>query len=236
MTKYFIRLDDACPKRNIENWDRIERLLDKYNIKPLVGIIPNCKDPEMDKYPVDKNFWIQVVPSWQNKNWVLAMHGFEHIYITENGGINPVNKRSEFAGLPYQEQAKKINQGYSILKQYGVNPKIFFAPSHTFDENTLKALKSETEIRFISDTPTNDCYLKEEFVFIPQQSGSVRKLPFNIVTFCYHPNIMEDKDFIKLEKFIKKHTILNFHLITTKRKLSLYDKILMKLYYWRHDE
>lgn len=234
MTKYFIRLDDACPKRDIEKWNRMEVLLDKYNIKPLVGIIPNCKDPEMEKYSIDNSFWTKLVPAWQNKKWTLAMHGFEHIYVTKEGGINPVNNRSEFAGLPYEEQVKKINQGYTILKQHGIEPKIFFAPAHTFDENTLKALKNKTDIRFISDTPANDCYLKKDFIFIPQQSGMVRKLPFKTVTFCYHPNTMEDIDFVRLEIFIKKHTILNFKLITTNRKLSLYDKLLMKLYYWRH--
>ncbi len=43
MSKYFIRLDDVCPKMNIERWDTMERLLDQYKVKPLVGIIPDCK-------------------------------------------------------------------------------------------------------------------------------------------------------------------------------------------------
>ena len=45
MTMYLMRLDDACEKRNVKNWDRMEALLDKYNVKPLVAVIPNCKDP-----------------------------------------------------------------------------------------------------------------------------------------------------------------------------------------------
>ena len=46
MAKYIMRLDDACPKRDVEKWDRIEDLLDKFNVRPLVGIIPDCKDLE----------------------------------------------------------------------------------------------------------------------------------------------------------------------------------------------
>lgn len=35
MSKYIMRLDDAAEKMNIEKWIRMERLLDKYNVKPL---------------------------------------------------------------------------------------------------------------------------------------------------------------------------------------------------------
>lgn len=40
MTSYLMRLDDACEKRNMEAWDRIEQLLDQYSVKPLVGRDP----------------------------------------------------------------------------------------------------------------------------------------------------------------------------------------------------
>ena len=234
MTTYFIRLDDACPKRDIQKWNQIEALLDKYHIKPLVGVIPDCKDPQMAHYPEDSDFWTRRIQSWQTKGWILAMHSFEHCYSTQEGGINPVNKRSEFAGLSYEEQVRKISRGYALLKQHGLHPQIFFALAHTFDRNTLKALKAETDIRFISDTPANDAYVQDGFTFIPQQAGAVRPLPFKVVTFCYHPNAMKSADFKKLENFIKTHTISDFRLINTTRRLSLYDRLLMKLYYWRH--
>lgn len=32
MLKYIIRLDDACPNMKKDNWERVEKLLDKYNI------------------------------------------------------------------------------------------------------------------------------------------------------------------------------------------------------------
>ena len=40
MKRYIIRLDDAASTRNIINWNRIENLLDKFQVKPLVGVIP----------------------------------------------------------------------------------------------------------------------------------------------------------------------------------------------------
>ena len=35
MSKYIMRLDDAAEKMDVEKWNRIELLLDKYNIKTI---------------------------------------------------------------------------------------------------------------------------------------------------------------------------------------------------------
>lgn len=165
------------------------------------------------------------------------MHGYEHRYATESGGINPVNKLSEFVGLPYEEQREKLEKGYAVLKGHGVEPEIFFAPAHTFDENTLKALKDATPIRIISDTVANDIYKKGVFWFIPQQSGHVRKLPFKTVTFCYHPNGMDDAAFETLEVFLNS-SLSRFssypQLPLNNRKLDIFDLMLRKIYFFRH--
>lgn len=234
MKKYYIRLDDASEYRDVEKWNRIEELFDKYGIKPLVGIIPENKDPKLTVYEKDDNFW-QRVQSWKDKGWELALHGYDHVYVTEDGGINPVNRRSEFAGVPLETQKEKIKKGVAILKEKGVEPKVFFAPSHTFDENTLIALKEESDIRIISDTVATKSYTKYGFTFVPQQSGKVRNLPFNTVTFCYHPNVMTEFSFVELENFIQKNvkSFKPFSVDITERKLSLIDKFLSKLYFLR---
>lgn len=231
---YIIRLDDACEKRDIEKWNRMEKLLDKYGIKPLVGIIPHCEDPMMEKYETDTDFWGRV-DSWAAKGWAIAMHGYNHVYGTECGGINPVNKRSEFAGEPLSVQKNKITKGVAIMRGHGIDPQVFFAPSHTFDENTLIVLKECSNIHVISDTIANDVYTKDGFTFVPQQSGSVRSLPFKTVTFCYHPNAMYDKLFSELEVFIqqRQNEFMTFPLASTNRSLGLVDRILERLYFLR---
>ena len=229
-----MRLDDACPKRDVVKWDRMECLLDKYGIRPLVGVIPDCKDPDMDLFEVDPDFWSTRVVNWQKKGWQLALHGYSHVFKTNCGGINPVNERSEFAGLPLDEQKKMIADGVSLLRNYGINPKVFFAPAHTFDENTIKALLEVSEIRIISDTPANRPYSKYGMTFVPQQSGRVRKLPFNTVTFCYHPNTMNEANFVLLEKFLKGNVFTDFPMDEISRKTSLLDNLLMRIYYARH--
>jgi predicted deacetylase len=234
MSRYILRLDDASDYMNIEKWKRMENLLDKYNIKPLAGIIPENQDPSLvGVYERDPLFWNKV-NHWKEKGWELALHGCNHKYVTEEGGMNPVNKRSEFAGVPLEEQCIKIRIGMKIFREHEIEPRIFFAPSHTFDQNTLEALKKESNIRIISDTIANDVYYQEGFYFIPQQSGKVRKLPFKVCTFCYHPNMMKNRDFEYLEAFLKKK-YSNFvsaqDMEMKKRPMSAVDKMLRAIYF-----
>jgi hypothetical protein len=124
------------------------------------------------------------------------------------------------------------------LAEKGIKPDIFFAPSHTFDENTLKAIEKETPIRIISDTIATDVYRKGSFCFIPQQSGVVRNLPFKTVTFCYHPNTMKEKDYSALEQFLELNRqdfsrVDIKDLLGTSRKKNLVDNIFNWLYFAR---
>ena len=229
----FIRLDDACEKMNIPNWGRIEALLDRYGIAPLVGIIPHCEDPDMADYPVDPLFWDETVPRWVKKGWVLALHGWNHVCITNQGGLNPAQKRSEFAGVPLETQKQKITDGVQVFREHDIEPAVFFAPSHTFDENTLEALKACSDIRIISDTIASKPYTKYGFTFIPLQSGVVRKLPFDTVTFCYHPSVMQEADFARLETFLEENhsQFKSFEAKPSTRKRTLYDDLMRTLYH-----
>lgn len=232
MSKYIMRLDDACPRHDRERWQRMEELLKAYGVNPLVGIIPACKDPMMDQYPVDGEFWNRA-RAWQSRGWCIALHGYDHVYATGAGGLNPVNQRSEFAGVPLEIQQQKISAGLALLREQGLEPKVFFAPSHTFDENTLTAIKACSDIRLISDTIANSPYCRDGFTFVPQQSGRVRKLPFEYVTFCYHPNEMKDGDFRELEAFLNVHEgeFIAFPLGRTERRENIRDALLRRAYF-----
>ena len=203
--KYLIRLDDACPNMCLLSWGKIEKILDKYDVKPLVGIIPNSKDPDTIPDDYDPNFWEKAV-AWVNKDWEVALHGYDHVYISNNSGLNPLWSRSEFAGVSLEKQKEKIREGVKILHSHGIDPKYFFAPSHTYDQNTLVALKEESKIRIISDTIATKPYKDGDFIFIPQLGGhcSEMRIP-GIWTFCLHPTAMNDAQIEAVEDFLKKH-------------------------------
>ena len=236
-TKYLIRLDDACPTMNHELWGRMASLLDTYGVKPMVGVIPHNEDPNQVFDQENIGFW-QLVLSWEQKGWAVAMHGYIHVYSSKDGGMNPLWEKSEFAGHPIDVQRDKIKKGVAVMREKGINPKYFFAPSHTFDENTLISLREETDIRMISDTIASKPYKLGDFVFIPQQSGHPIKLPFGgLVTICYHPNTMTDDAFRRLEDFLRNHqqemTSFDKIDIASVRSKTMGDKCLSWLYFMR---
>ena len=69
-TGIIIRFDDIAPNMNWLMMDRCEKLLNKFNIKPVLGIIPNNKDQELLSYPKRENFW-KIVQNWKSQNGLL---------------------------------------------------------------------------------------------------------------------------------------------------------------------
>lgn len=237
--EYLIRLDDACPTMDVKKWNKIEDILDKFGIRPMVGIIPANADKDQLINLEDTQFWNKV-HGWISKQWTIALHGFDHVCISNSGlnGMNPIWKRSEFSGVPLEYQKEKIRKGVAVLRSHGINPKYFFAPSHTFDENTLIALKEESDIRIISDTIANKPYKIGDFTFIPQIGGHCfePKL-WGQWTFCLHPSTMQDADFAAVEQFISehKHQFIGFEQIdiTNAGQKNIISKIMDKVYFAR---
>lgn len=235
MKQYLIRLDDACSTMNFSKWRVIEEILDKYHIAPLVGIVPSCEDQKLMIGAEDPSFWERVF-SWSNKGWAIALHGYNHVYSSTAAGINPLWNRSEFAGLSLDEQREKIRRGIDIMKKNHIDPQYFFAPSHTFDNNTLIALKKESNIRIISDTIAFEAYRKDDFIIIPCQLGHFRSIPFaGTWTFCFHPNMMNETDIKTFDEFIYNnrdffYSFDKIDLCNVKGK-SLSSKLLSFIYF-----
>ena len=236
MVRYLLRLDDACDTMDKDKWERVEKILDKNNILPLIALIPNNNDDNMVKQSKIINFK-DIIERWKKKGWEIGQHGYDHCYINNCGGINPVNLRSEFAGTSLEKQLEKIQLGKKIiLEEYNIESNIFIAPSHTFDENTITALK-ENRIFKISDGKFLYPCKYKGIVFIPQQVGDFRNILFpGVWTFCYHPNEMKENDFIKFEKFLEKNknrfiAFKNIDLINIK-EITKFESLFSKLYFF----
>jgi predicted deacetylase len=240
MLKYIIRLDDACPTMDWKKWNKIFKIFNKYDIKPIIAVIPNNEDKKMkiDKY--NNNFWNEV-KNWENKGYYIAMHGDNHKYISKNSGLIPMNNQSEFAGIDIKIQRKKIKKSWEIFKKQAIIPNIWVAPSHTFDKNTLKVLKEETDIKIISDGIAIYPYNKDGFFWIPQQMWKYKEKKDGIWTICLHPNTMNNKEIENLEIIIKNNVEkfkINLNELYEKyknRELSLNDKIYFKLFFLKRN-
>lgn len=233
--KYLIRLDDACPTMDKAKWEKVLDILDNYGIRPMIGIIPNNQDAKQRIDNPDIDFWIKA-KTWEQKGYAIALHGYDHCYISTSSGVNPMWNRSEFAGISYEKQCQKIRDGYTILKKNGLNPKFFFAPSHTFDENTLAAIKKCTDIRIISDTIATKPYRSGDFIFVPQLGGKFKEVCISgFWTFCMHPSYMSDLDFKNMEHFLKMHKddFIGFDQLdlTHVRKKDIFSRLLSNTYF-----
>lgn len=197
MLKYIIRLDDACLNMDKKKWDKVERILDQHSITPIVGIIPDNKDPEFD-HPRIRNFWKIYPRRWQQKKWIIAQHGLHH-------NISKV-VRTEYSGHSYDEQKNNLKQGKKILEKHKVKPDCFFAPAHNFDNTTIDACRDLGYFKFISDGNAFYPYIYRGVMFLPNIFDTPHKIAKQgIFTFVYHPNNMEQKDFIYLDNFIREN-------------------------------
>ena len=204
-TGLLIRMDDISENMNWSLMDKCEILFDKYKIKPLLGIIPNNKDPELLKYPYNSKFWERVT-DWKNKGWEITMHGFNHLYTQKSNNKKDIfnyGGNSEFYGLKYSEQLSKIQSGLSEFSKRNIKVRSFFAPNHIYDKNTLKALK-ESGIKIIIDGYGLFPYFNDQILFVPQLFYKEIILPFGIQSTQLHINYWNKKNFEDFENLIDK--------------------------------
>lgn len=205
-TGLLIRIDDIAENMNWEIMSKCEKLFEKFNIKPLIGVIPNNKDKELAGYPKINNFWDKV-RGWQSSGWEIAMHGFTHIYdsSTNKKDFFGYGGKSEFFGHPLELQKKRVNNGLKIFKNENISIRSFFAPNHTYDLNTFEALRQNGITNVIDGYglfPYNEFGLN----FVPQLFYKEKLLPFGIQSTQMHLNYMDENKFLKFENFIVKNS------------------------------
>lgn len=201
-TKILVRFDDICPTMDWNQFERAVELLDKYNIKPLIGIIPDNQDKNLFLNSQRKDFW-DIIKSLQDKGYVIAMHGMHHVFDTQvRGNINTSHK-SEYAGHSIDIQKKKIQEGIKILNLHGIKTDIFFAPAHSFDDNTIKALY-DLGFKYMSDSQSVLPYCLYGLKLLPtRQRNIIPFTPLKYTTAIFHahewalPNKSSDYDLFR---------------------------------------
>jgi hypothetical protein len=170
-----------------------------------MGVIPNNQDNELLKYPKRENFW-EIVKKWELNDWSIAMHGYNHLYDKETNKKDFFNYggKSEFFGHSYEDQLSKIKKGLEIFEKNNIQIDTFFAPNHTYDRNTFKALKNSGILKIIDGYGLMP-YSFNGIRFVPQLFYKLYLLPFGIQSAQIHINYWSEKDFINFKKFIEKY-------------------------------
>jgi len=199
MSQFILRLDDATHYSDFSKWERLEAFFESANIKPIVCVCPNNKDPKLKYQEYNKDFW-KIVRRWQSKEWDIAMHGYEHLFhkVDKKKLFFPFRDSSEFGDLSLEEQRLKIRRSLDVFHHNQIKPSVFAAPRHTFDENTIEAIIHETDIKFISDGFHLYPFHYKGVAIFPQQLWWPQKKHFGVWTICLHPDTMDEDDILSL--------------------------------------
>lgn len=210
MALYILRLDDACPQMDTAKWERVETLLDKYGIEPIVGVIPDNRDPDF-AYGEDGKFW-ERCKNWQGKRWTIAIHGLHHFLTPHTSGgyfQKSHSVKTEWAGVAAEKQSEMLKEGFRILRSHNLTPTCFFAPCHTYDMNTVDAIHAFNEKQgslYISDGYALHPYYKRGVWFLPSLFDAPHAFGGQgYYTFVLHPNNMNENAFNSLEAFLSKY-------------------------------
>ena len=197
-----VRMDDICPQMNIMKFERYFSMLKDLGIKPLLGVIPCCKDisfiAESDPY-----FW-KKMKDLRDAGCTIAMHGVHHVYTSANKGLVCNRPMSEFAGLSLESQIKLLSFGKRVMGENGLDTNIFMPPGHSYDINTLKAMK-ECGFRFLSDGRSFHPYEKEGIRCIPTSTGYRLHFKRGMLTVCIHSDAEEERSFLLTKRFLEKN-------------------------------
>lgn len=200
--KIVIRMDDICPRMKKIPFQRMRGLLESYGATAIIGVVPECRDDSLNLEEEDPYFW-NMISGLQKKGWTIAMHGCFHQYVTNSNGMISNNKRSEFAGLSYDEQYEKLKYGKQKLQDHGIVTDVFMAPSHSYDKNTLLALKN-LGFRYITDGLTSKPYEFNGLTFIPCIESKIKKCN-RLSTVCYHTNMIMEQRYEETEELLKNN-------------------------------
>ncbi len=200
-----IRIDDITPKMDWESFEKFVKLLNQYNIKPLLGVVPCCEDDSLNRWNEREDFW-EFIKSLYDEGYPIAMHGYDHVYISQRKGIFPIKDKSEFAGVPFEIQEEKVRKGKEILESHGIKTNIFMPPGHTFDKNTLQILQ-KYGFRYITAGFGKERYVRHGMIFLPICTSirNIRRIArtWNEATIVIHCNGMTESTLQRYREELK---------------------------------
>ena len=202
MSILFLRMDDITPTMHWDNFEYMRQMCKELNIQPIIGVVPENQDPVLMVNEEREDFW-DIMRECQAEGWVIAQHGYQHVYETKDSGLLKLKDASEFAGLTYEVQYEKLRKGQEILEKEQLHATMFMAPGHTYDKNTLRAL-ADLGFQSVTDGYAERPYRYKGLNFLPCKI-SAPKQPKAVDTICLHINGMKREDLEDVFRFVKKH-------------------------------
>jgi predicted deacetylase len=201
--QYLLRFDDLCPTVSRERWQHCRALIEEFDLRPILAVVPDNQDPALQVSPPDPRFWGEM-RVMQSAGATIGLHGYRHLCASRGRSLVPLQDASEFAGVPAEIQRLWIHEGLRILREQDLSAKIWVAPRHGFDANTLRALRAEG-VGLVSDGLTPRAFLRDGLIWIPQQLWAPVERPSGLWTICVHPNTATKAQIADLRAFLRSH-------------------------------
>lgn len=220
-------------------WADLESILDAHDIRPIVAVVPDNRDPHLQHGPARTDFW-EIVRRWQKKSWSIGWHGYQHFYESSASGIVGTHVGSEFAGLSEERQRAKLASAAQIFREQGVTPDVWVAPGHAFDWVTVKLL-AQYGISTISDGFFFRAVRRAGVTWIPQQLWRFREMRGGLWTVCFHHNSWSATDVARfaadVARFRTRISSLPDVLVRPAPEFSwvdgAFDRLYRRLVLWR---
>lgn len=204
MAKFVIRLDDICPTMDHAKFARARAFFEAAGVRPLMGIVPDNHDPDLQIDAADPDFW-PTMRGLKAEGWGISQHGYQHKIHTGDYGLLGISPRSEFAGRTLEQQQSDLAKGLEILTDEGLGTDIFMAPFHSYDRATLTALKS-LGFKRLTDGYGLFPWREHGLRFVPQLFERPANFGLGTYTMCLHLNNMSMGDIDKLGEFVAKRS------------------------------
>ena len=201
--QYLLRFDDLCPTFSRVKWERFLPLIEEFRIRPILAVVPDNRDPGLIVSNADAEFWGHM-RGMKAAGATIALHGYQHLCDSRGGGLIPLHTRTEFAGVPQELQREWIHEGIETLRNHGLNPRLWVAPRHGFDRNTLRALQQEG-IGYLSDGLARIPFSRGGITWIPQQLWEPVRKSAGLWTICIHSNFAGKRLVEELRAFVQAY-------------------------------
>jgi predicted deacetylase len=234
--QYLIRFDDLCPTLPKVRWQQFQSLVREFDIRPILAVVPDNQDPELERSPHDPGFW-EEMRAMESAGSVIAAHGYQHLCSSRGASLLGLHRSSEFAGVELNTQRAWIRTGLEILRGNGLNPRLWVAPRHGFDLNTVQALR-DADLQYISDGLARIPYKRDGLTWIPQQLWSPVWKSRGLWTICIHPSAARRSDVERLRFFLEQNATqcTSFDRVLKEfsvRRLDPFELVCERLALWR---
>ena len=201
--QYLLRFDDLCPTCALSRWKGYEELLQEFEIRPILAVVPENLDPALRRADPDPAFWGRM-RMLEQSGATIALHGYRHLCLSSGKGLLPLHTYSEFAGVSAELQREWIHAGMQLLRGHGLNPRVWVAPRHGFDRQTLSALHEE-RIDVLSDGLARLPFVRGGLTWIPQQIWAPVEKSKGLWTICVHSNTSDKSQVEQMRDFLARH-------------------------------